>query len=124
MTEEETCLYLTRVRDAKRDIALLEADYRWACDGIERLKRIQIHGKLAASIANTKRFTVKRDALLRFREEAAARIERLPDVRFREILKGRYLEGDTWEWIASWMGYDTRHVHRLHKRALAAMAQE
>ena len=128
MTEEEACLYLTRVCDAKRDIALLEADYRWACDGIERLKRIQIHGNLAASIANTKRYakrvTVKRDALLRFREEAAARIERLPDVRFREILKSRYLEGDTWEWIASWMGYDTRHVHRLHKRALAAMAQE
>lgn len=100
MTEEEACLYLTRVRDAKRDIALLEADYRWACDGIERLKRIQIHGNLSASIANTKRYakrvTVKRDALLRFREEAAARIERLPDERFRKILKERYLEGDTW----------------------------
>lgn len=91
MTEEEACLYLTRVRDAKR---------------------------------YAKRVTVKRDALLRFREEAAARIERLPDVRFREILKSRYLEGDTWEWIAGGLCYDVRHVQRLHKRALAAMAQE
>ena len=128
MTEEEACLYLTRVRDAKRDIALLEEDYRWACDGIERLKRIQIHGNLSASIANTKRYakrvTVKRDALLRFREEAAARIERLPDERFRKILKERYLEGDTWEWIAGGMCYDVRYVHRLHKRAVAAMVQE
>jgi len=128
ITEEEACLYLTRVRDAKRDIALLVADYRWACDGIERLKQIQIHGNLAASIANTKRYakrvTVKRDALLRFREEAAARIERLPDVRFREIFRCRYLEGDTWEWIAGGLCYDVRHVQRLHKRALAAVAQE
>ncbi len=76
MTEEEACLYLTRVRDAKRDIALLEADYRWACDGIERLKRIQIHGNLSASIANTKRYAKRVTGRRSIRAAASSRKRR------------------------------------------------
>lgn len=41
---------------------------------------------------------------------------------YRYILEMRYIRFQTWESIAETSGYAIRHVHRLHKRALAAAA--
>lgn len=40
MTSAEAKAYLTRARDAERDIVLLDDDHRWAMDNIANLKRI------------------------------------------------------------------------------------
>lgn len=80
MTSAEAKAYLTRARDAERDIVLLDDDHRWAMDSIANLKRIQSHNDLAPAIDRLKHYARhvarKRPALIRLREEAAARIDR------------------------------------------------
>lgn len=42
----------------------------------------------------------------------------IDDDRYRELLEYRYLDGRTFEWIASQMHYNWRWIHTLHSRAL------
>ena len=124
MTSAEAKAYLTRARDAERDIVLLDDDCRWAMDNIAHLKRIQSHNDLAPAIDRLKHYARhvarKRPALIRLREEAAARIDRVPDARGREILRRRYMERETWELIGAAIMYDPHYCARLHKKALSA----
>lgn len=50
-----------------------------------------------------------------------AAINQVEDGRLRELLRRRYIDGDTWESIAVKMDYSYMHVCRLHGDALAAM---
>ena len=50
--------------------------------------------------------------------EIEAAIDRIPDGRYRDVLRFRYVNGWTWEKIADEMGYDERWVRRLHGWAL------
>ena len=126
MTSAEAKAYLTRARDAERDIVLLDDDRRWAMDIIANLKRIQSHNDLASAIDRLKHYARhvarKRPALIRLREEAAAWIDRVPDARGREILRRRYMERQTWEQIGEALCYDVRYCSRLHNMALASAA--
>ena len=45
-------------------------------------------------------------------------IEAVEEMRYREVLELYYLDGFTWEQVAQQMGYDVRHVTRLHGKAL------
>ena len=45
-------------------------------------------------------------------------IEAVEEARYREVLELYYLDGFTWEQVAEQMGYDVRHVTRLHGKAL------
>lgn len=125
MTSAEAKAYLTCARDAERDIVLLDDDRRWAIDSIANLKRIQSHNDLASAIDRLKHYARhiarKRPALIRLRE-AAARIDRVPDARGREILRRRYMERQTWEQIGEALCYDVRYCSRLHNKALASAA--
>lgn len=126
MTSAEAKAYLTRARDAELDIVMLDDDCRWAMDNIAHLKRIQSHNDLAPAIDRLKHYARhvarKRPALIRLREEAAARIDRVPDARGREILRRRYMERQTWEQIGEALCYDVRYCSRLHNIALASAA--
>lgn len=48
-------------------------------------------------------------------------IAQVEDGRLRELLRHRYIDGDTWESIAVKMDYSYMHVCRLHGDALAAL---
>lgn len=48
-------------------------------------------------------------------------IAQVEDGRLRELLRRRYIDGDTWESIAVQMDYSYMHVCRLHGDALAAL---
>ena len=126
MTEEDAKNYLMRVQYSPRDIALLDEEYRWACNGIERIKALWScacpPSALAAVERYAKRIAAKRNVLLRLQKEAAARIDRVPDARLRDILSMRYLQGEELKTIASALCYEARYVARLHKKALAAFA--
>lgn len=52
------------------------------------------------------------------RKTIAAAIEGLQDLTQRTIMGMYYLNGQTWEEIAEKIGYDVRHVYRLHGTAL------
>lgn len=48
-------------------------------------------------------------------------IEALEDEVYKTMMEYRYLQGMTWEWIASEMHYSWKWTHVLHKRALSAI---
>ena len=57
-------------------------------------------------------------ALCRVKREVNAAIEAVDDVRLRRLLELRYRSYMTWEAIADEMGYELRHIYRLHREAL------
>lgn len=74
----------------------------------------------ASKIADLEREIDRRiDEYVDMTREIEAAIDRIPDWRYRDVLRFRYVNGWTWERIADEMGYDLRWVHRLHGRALA-----
>jgi len=52
------------------------------------------------------------------RLEIDAVIKTVTDDRCQELLDYRYLQGQSFEWIASVMHYSWRHTHRIHSAAL------
>ena len=74
----------------------------------------------ASKIADLEREIDRRiDEYVDLTREIEAAIDRIPDGRYRDVLRFRYVNGWTWERIADEMGYDLRWVHRLHGQALA-----
>ncbi len=63
----------------------------------------------------------KLDAALRLRREVDGAIGRLCDVRLRDVLRLRYLDGRSLAHIAEEMGYSERQVFNLHRQALDAV---
>ena len=53
------------------------------------------------------------------RAEIMAAIEKLPNETEKLVLKFRYINGWKWERIAEMLGYEYRHVTRLHGNALS-----
>lgn len=56
--------------------------------------------------------------MCRMKREAQAAIDRVEDARYREVLELYYIDRYTWEQVATTMGYDVRHITRLHGEAL------
>ncbi len=123
--------YLWRVRDAERELKLLEQEYEQAKADILHLKAIQYDadkvsggkiGDLSDAIAAlegyAERVNTQWDRLITLRKEAGALIEQIEDGRYREVLKRRYLWGESWEYIAVGLGYAYHHIHKLHGQAL------
>ena len=134
MTAKE---YLRRVRDAESDLRSAEMDYQRARDDVMNLKAIEYDkdkisnshiGDLSDAIAALEKYAervhVKWDELIAMREEAKERIGEIADGRYREVLHRRYLQGESWEYIAVGMGYSFRQVLRIHGEALAAFPKD
>lgn len=128
MTAKE---YLRRIRDAESDLRSAEMDYQRARDDVMNLKAIEYDkdkvnnshiGDLSDAIAALEKYAervnAKWDELIAMREEAKAQIEQIEDGRCREVLMRRYLQGNSWEYIAVGMGYAFRTVLWLHGKAL------
>lgn len=128
MTAKE---YLRRIRDTESDLRSAEQDYQRARDDVMNLKAIQYDkdkvsnshiGDLSDAIAALERYAERVsgqwDRLIALRTEAEKQIEQIVDGRYREVLHRRYLQGESWEYIAVGMGYAFRTVTWLHGRAL------
>lgn len=61
------------------------------------------------------------DACCAVRQEVAAAINRVTDERDQEILRRRYLLGQSFEKTAAEMRLEYRWVRRLHKRAIVTI---
>ena len=129
MTAKE---YLRHIRDAESDLRSAEMDYQLARDDVMNLRAIEYDkdkvsnshiGDLSDAIAALEKYAERVseqwDRLIVMREEAKAQIEQIADGRCREVLHRRYLQGESWEYIAVGMGYAFRTVTWLHGRALA-----
>lgn len=60
----------------------------------------------------------KIDQLVDLKKSIENIIASVEDDRERMLLKYRYLDGKTFEWIAGEMNYSWRQIHRLHSKAL------
>lgn len=127
--------YLWRVRDAERELKLLEQEYEQAKANILHLKAIQYDadkvsggkiGDLSDAIVvlegYAERVNAQWDKLVALRNEAGTLIEQIADGRYREVLKRRYIWGESWEQVAVSMGYTYRNVLGLHGKALQIFA--
>ena len=134
MTAKE---YLRRIRDAESDLRSAEMDYQRVRDDVMNLKAIEYDkdkvnnshiGDLSDAIAALEKYAervnAKWDELIAMREEAKAQIEQIEDGRCREVLMRRYLQGDSWEYIAVGMGYSFRQVLRIHGAALVEFTKK
>ena len=128
MTAKE---YLRRIRDAESDLRSAELDYQRARDEVMNLKAIEYDkdkvsnshiGDLSDAIAALEKYAERVNAkwneLIAMRTEAEKQIEQIVDGRYREVLHRRYLQGESWEYIAVGLGYAYHHIHKLHGQAL------
>ena len=60
----------------------------------------------------------KIDRVIDLKREIEQLIDSLDDEREKLLMSYRYLDGRTFEWIASEMEYHWRSVHKIHVRAL------
>ena len=60
-------------------------------------------------------------AIVDYRRQVEMAIDSLSDWRQKEILKRRYVDGNSWKEIAQMMHLDTRWLLRLHNSALEAL---
>lgn len=127
MTRGDCKAYFARAMYAPREVALLDEETDWIARHVERLKDLQAHEEFSPAIARLraygKRITAKRRAAIKRYEKAAAMIDRIRDVRGREILRMRYLQRKTWEQIGEALCYDVRYCSRLHNKALDMIAE-
>ena len=59
------------------------------------------------------------DRLVGLKREIGAKIRAVERPEYRIVLERRYLCYESWEQIAVDLGYDIRHVYRIHGEALA-----
>ena len=62
--------------------------------------------------------------LIEFKLKVSGEINGLNDARYINLLHMRYIDSRSWDEIAVDMEYSTRHVLKLHKKALAAFEQK
>jgi hypothetical protein len=61
------------------------------------------------------------DRLVDLKREIAAKIKAVERPEYRIVLERRYLCYESWEQIAVDLGYDIRHIYRIHGEALACI---
>lgn len=79
--------------------------YDWT-DAVSRL--IEMEREIGAEIID----------LCRIKREVNTAINQVEDMRYRQLLELRYRNYYSWERIAREMGFDVRHIYRLHGEAL------
>ena len=63
------------------------------------------------------------DALVAMREDIMSKISKLDDYCLEQLMYQKYICGNTLEVIGENMGYCTKQVGRLHKKALLMLAE-
>ena len=109
-----------RVRDDVMNLKAIEYDK----DKVNNSHIGDLSDAIAALEKYAERVNAKWDELIAMREEAKAQIEQIEDGRCREVLMRRYLQGDSWEYIAVGMGYSFRQVLRIHGAALVEFTKK
>lgn len=60
----------------------------------------------------------KGDELLNLKIQISSQIDEMHTPEYRRVLRYRYLMGFSWKKVAELMGYDERHIYRIHGNAL------
>ncbi|MGM9935761.1 MAG: DUF1492 domain-containing protein [Candidatus Ornithomonoglobus sp.] len=107
----------------ERDKALLMATSATADPGGEKVqtsRRNTSEDKFVNYAAYEETINKRLDELYEIKNEISQAISKVKDDTLRKLLILRYINFEKWERIAGLMGYDERHVRRLHGKALQA----
>ena len=133
MTNQEKKAKLNQYREAEAEAARLDLEITRLYSCAERatmvLKRTPGGGgdgrtlerAVEAIVDMADKLGAERLKAIRLRREIEDAVASVPDGRLRMLLRYRYVDGMTWERIAVNMGYERRHITRLHGEALTAM---
>lgn len=131
MTHNQIKEYLLRVRRAEHEAARYtalkqQAEHTAAAQDNDFMtgggpKQMEVFAHYAQYVDALDEKTA---ALLAARTQAVELIDRLSDGRYRELLLGHYVQGQTWEQVAEEMGYTYQNVVQfLHPKALDAFGE-
>ena len=128
MTAKE---YLQRYKDTQREIE--DLDYRMAQLRLKYAAPSAINYSDMPKAHNTEHdlsdYMAKMDEMTNYmiskytrlrgiEVDIYLRLDRIEKQEERELLRFRYIDNMTWEQIASRMGFDVRHIYRIHGCAL------
>lgn len=126
MTSKEELEMLRQHKDVINRIAAEKAeleDVLYKCtsraDGMPKSGGGDRMGALVAKVADLQDdLAAELDQYLQARDVVAAKIAKIKDERFRDVLVYRYVAMRTWEDVAECMRRDVRYVYKLHGWAL------
>ena len=129
MTNQEKKEYLSRYRLAGREVQRLEEDIqRLEAQATAITPRYgsepggragdKIQGAVDKILELQVRLAEKLEEQIALRREIEGAIDTLPELRLRQIMRYRYIEGWTWEKVAEQMEVSNVHIFRLHSSAL------
>lgn len=130
MTNQEKIKYLKQYRTNELETTRLQEELvRWdskACKvttgfnstpaGGAGADKIQLCVEKIVEIQN--QLTAQVIAGADLRSNIGSAIDSVPDIRLRQLLRYRYIDGMTWERVAVTMNYSWKQVCRMHGNAL------
>lgn len=133
MTYAEKIRWLRRYGDARRQQRVLEKEIEALRSDAERVTPLlgalpggageggRVPRAVEAILEAQERLRAQCDQCAAVRAEVESAIARVPGQRDQEILRRRYVLGQTWEQIAVEMVIDLRWIYRMHKRVVCNM---
>ena len=135
MTNQEKIRYLRRYREGEQEIRQLERELEVWRSRAEKItpgggegggggRSDRIQSAVGMLVELQEKLADQLAALARMREEIVREIDRVEELRLRQILRMRYIDGMKWEEIAVAQRIDYRWLLRLHGRALDRLTIE
>ena len=134
MTTQEKIRYLRRYREGEQEIRQLERELEVWRSRAEKItpgggeggggRSDRIQNAVGMLVELQEKLADQLAALARMREEIVREIDRVEELRLRQILRMRYIDGMKWEEIAVAQRIDYRWLLRLHGRALDRLTIE
>lgn len=126
MRTDEIKAYLRQYRESlgrSDELTAHLAELRDECDSLRdhEGQRVELDAAVAKYMDACREAAAELDRLADLREEIKSVIASVQDPRLREILRRRYINGQSFEQIADAMTYHRVHVCRLHGAALLAV---
>lgn len=133
MTYDEKIAWLRRYGDARRQQRVLEKEIEALRSDAERVTPLlgalpggageggRVPRAVEAILEAQEQLRAQCDQCAAVRAEVEAAIARVPGQRDQEILRRRYVLGQTWEKIAVETFYSYKQVRRRHSRCVEAL---
>lgn len=133
MTNQEKKAQLNKYREAEAEAVRLEGEIsRWRSRAEKVTTAVKMipggpgsGNRVEEAVMEidelTEQLVERRLETVRLRRELEDAIAAVEDWKLRQLLRYRYVDGMKWERISEVMGYERRHVTRLHGDALTVV---
>jgi len=130
----DTKSYLKRAMLAQAEISYLREQIQYLREKIMNVgsvvnddmkvqtsKSYDTMGDTVASICDREdELKEKMDAYAKIERKVSEKIDEVKEQKYRDLLRYRYILGLTYDQIADRMNYSTRHIARMHDKAVEA----